>query len=494
MNELDLNQIKNLIKLRTGLVCDKSLTTVLQEEIKKKIIETGIGSIVDYYKVLVNNQEEFLKLVNLITVNETYFFRESAYIDILVDQIIPRLMNLQNPFIKKIKILSAGCSTGEEPYSIAIALHKKYGHGFKYLFDIIGFDIDQYAIQRAKEGIFFKPSFRSVDSELVNCYFERMDENRMRIIDLIRNSVIFINLNLTHDAYPEDIQQADVIFYRNVSIYFEPETQKKIFINLSKLLNENGYLIVSSTETLSHNYKILQLIEINGYFLFQKSNYRSDKLELLNDSPQFHEKPKVRQKLPSKQPTQLPFNDKQKITIPFQKQSIPPLPSTEKDRFEEAKSKVKLKKYDNALEIINNILKENVSFSDGYLLRSFILLNTRQLEFAKSDCLRAIELNPLSMEGYFLLGLIEKYQNNYQEALNQFKKSLYIHPTNWLAHFYMAEIYQNLNDKKNAIREYQIVKNLIENGQFHHHGLTIIQPIFSEKDILNVCNYNILRS
>jgi chemotaxis protein methyltransferase CheR len=424
----------------------------------------GISSTEDYLKLLRYDQNEFYDIVNFLTINETYFFREPFHLTLFSQRLFPELLNAKKIGIP-VKILSAGCSTGEEPYSLAIALLEKYGMGLnKTLFSIIGADIDQDALHKAAEGVYSGRSFRSLSPYLKEKYFEPIGEQRFRVRSDVRDMVLFKFFNLMNTPYPEYLQGMDVIFYRNVSIYFDSEIQKKIFENLSQTLNDNGYLIVGSAETLSHTFDVLTLIEKEGVFLYQK------------------------QCKPHPRPLPEPERDEK---------AEPPPPSFsgkeigESDQFDAALNLAKNKAYREAIEILDNLIKTNTDIVKAYTLKAGILINLQQAEEAKELCLKAIEKDSLCAEGYFLSGLIAKSEHRHDEALKRLKETVYLSPSSWPAHFYLAEIYQAVGEKTHAEREYGIVIRLLGKGYFKDHGLAFFPFSFSEEDIERLCRYHI---
>ncbi|MCP4352389.1 MAG: hypothetical protein GY795_43575 [Desulfobacterales bacterium] len=474
---MDTTPFKNLIQKKSGICFDRSGSDSLRRGISDMMSEKGIDSPDIYLDILIHNQDEFFKLLNLLTVNETYFFREPAHIKLFSEHLVPELLKTLTPG-RKLNILSAGCSTGEEPYSLAIALMDKFGPGQTGLFSITGIDIDSDAIKKARDGIYTERSFRGAGhDELMKSYFDHIGNNRYKLHDIIKHTVKFQTYNLLNE--PGVLKGMDIIWYRNVSIYFEQEVQKKIFRNLSQILNEKGYLIVSSTETLSHNFNILSLIETEGLFLFHKNPETEPATELSKHSDKygnralFHEKQGLKPIYIQKEKT-----DKKNVDA----------------LFNEALSMAKSNEYQKALTAIDDILETDTSFIKGYTLKAGILLNLQDMDEAKKICLNIIEKDIFCMEGHLILGLIAKYENNREEALKRFKEALYISSSSWLAHFYMAEIYQSGKETECAAREYQNVLKLLDDGHFNDHGLTFFHFPFSERDIRRLCQHNIKKS
>lgn len=175
---MDLTPFKNIIKERCGLFFEDVRTAALEESIRKRMSVTGIDSRAKYFNNIFDSSDEFLELVNLLTINETYFFREPLHLDLMVDRLMPGLLAAKKA-AGKIRIVSAGCSTGEEPYSIVIKLMEKYGAGILKFFSVIGFDIDSSALARARAGVYGLHSFRGFPDDLMAKYFERNRQCRL---------------------------------------------------------------------------------------------------------------------------------------------------------------------------------------------------------------------------------------------------------------------------------------------------------------------------
>ena len=263
-----LAPIKELVRDHCGLSFEDGRETLLAEGIRTRQEKRGIASLDAYLDVLSRDAVEVGRLVSLITVNETYFFREAAHFAILVEKLIPELWASRGG-LGRLKIVCAGCSTGEEPYTIAIALQEKFGPGFGSRISVVGFDIDAEALDKARQGLYAAHSFRGVPERIRATHFAP-EGSRYRINETCRRAVTFVAQNICGDTYAEALSDVDVLFYRNVSIYFQPDVQQRIFRNLAGLLHEQGYLFLSSTETFCHNIGVLSLLERDGIFLYRK--------------------------------------------------------------------------------------------------------------------------------------------------------------------------------------------------------------------------------
>jgi len=285
-----------------------------------------------------------------------------------------------------------------------------------------------------------------------------------------------------------------VIFYRNVSIYFDPQDQKTIFSKLSDLLNENGYLIVSSAETLAHNIGIMSLIEIDNQFLYQK------KLSIGIGNRRKESRSEPSQGV-GRRPTPV-FRKSALTTGSVHKDKAAP-PSTkpvEKAQvierrapgcqLDKALALAEEKKYDQALRLVDSIIAQNPSFSKAYTLKASVLINMKELDKAEGTCLTCIKKDQWCLEAFLLLGMIAKIRNDDEAALGHFKQALYIRSSCWLAHFYIAEIQRLRGEMNRAYREYEIVTTLLKKGDITDHGLTFFPLSFPMEQIEHLCNHN----
>jgi len=158
---MDLTPFKNMIQDRCGFSFDKNREATLTRIILDRMPENSIKSDTEYLSLLCRNQDELQRLINLLTVNETYFFREPAHLKLFSKSLAPELLRKRGNGVT-LRILSAGCSTGEEPYSLGIELAERYGAASQNLFSITGVDVDTEAVRIAKNGIFGSGSFRNL--------------------------------------------------------------------------------------------------------------------------------------------------------------------------------------------------------------------------------------------------------------------------------------------------------------------------------------------
>jgi len=245
-----------------GVRGDAYKDTYLKRRIQARMRKLGISNTMEYYQLLKKNRQELNNLILTVAINVTEFFRDPPVWKTFQKKIIPELVQYkQEVNSNSIKIWSAACSTGQEPYSIAISLYEALGDDLKgFKVSILGTDIDREALQIAIKGVY--PSEiveKNVPKHIINKYFLKSDEF-YRVLPKLRKLVKFQHFNLFSRLYPKGF---DVIFLRNVLIYMEKEAQEKVFRQMYDALEDHGYLILGKTETIlgnaSHLFKLYDL-------------------------------------------------------------------------------------------------------------------------------------------------------------------------------------------------------------------------------------------
>ena len=220
---------------------------LLKRRVAIRLRSAGLNSYSDYLLVLMENPEEYDKLFETLCINVSEFFRDPEVWETmrtLFQNILHHKKTEHNP---SIRIWSAGCANGEEPYSIAIMLKELlFNDSANYRIEIASTDVDPKCMKFAQKGVYLKSSLKNVSKELLNKYFTP-DDDGFRINDEIRELISFSYLDLTS---PDLIKNADVILCRNVFIYFDNNLQKDLLIKFHNALRPKGYLVMGKSETL----------------------------------------------------------------------------------------------------------------------------------------------------------------------------------------------------------------------------------------------------
>jgi chemotaxis protein methyltransferase CheR len=265
---MNLDALLNFIHAHLGLNAGHYGQEAWRELLLKRIATVGDHSPEAYLIRLQTDERELHTLTSLITINETYFYREPQHLRLLTEQLCPELLAQRTAAGRPVRILSVGCSTGEEPYSILMALRERYGELAEQLFEINAGDVDREVLDRARAGVYGRFSFRALSQTLQDRYFTPCDANQFQIDARLRQQVQFQPFNLLAPDYPAQLVGQDVIFFRNVSIYFDAPTRQRVQEQLKTLLVPGGYLFVGIAETLANDFGVLTLRERQGVFLF----------------------------------------------------------------------------------------------------------------------------------------------------------------------------------------------------------------------------------
>ena len=213
-------------------------------------------------------------LAGHLTVGETYFFREKRSFETLEREVLPELIRARRSE-RRLRIWSAGCCTGEEPYSIAMLLSRMIDPR-EWNVTILGTDINPRFLRKAAEGVYTKWSFRDTPSRIREEYFEAVEENRFAISPVIKKMVGFSYLNLAEDAFPSlsnNTNGMDLIFCRNVMMYFTPEQMRRTIRQLHRSLVDGGWLLVSPTEASHTLFAEFATVPFSGITLYQKEGW-----------------------------------------------------------------------------------------------------------------------------------------------------------------------------------------------------------------------------
>jgi len=247
----EFNLIKDVIYRESGIRLTEMKKALVQARLMKRLRELKLPDYREYCHFLTNNYDrEIINLINCITTNKTDFFREPKHFEFLQEVALPEL---EHSGRKRITIWSAGCSTGAEPYTIAITLREYFAGRSMPEVKILATDIDTQVLRRGEEGIYSYNEVDTINIELLRRYFKRgtgENEGFFKVKDSVQNMISFRRLNLLDDTYPMK-GRFDIIFCRNVIIYFDRTTQEQLLNRFAQRLEPGGYLFLGHSEALT---------------------------------------------------------------------------------------------------------------------------------------------------------------------------------------------------------------------------------------------------
>ena len=252
MTDDEFRQLRSFIYDHCGLYFDLESKYVFEKRLSKRLDHHHMNSFKDYYyhlRYCRDNGVELSIVIDLLTTNETYFFREDFQLKTFTDEILPELMRKKRGTgNRSLRIWSAGCSSGEEPYTIAMLVLQNQELR-RWNVEIIGTDISRRVLSLAREGVYGQTSFRNTDDFFIQRYFTEHD-GKLRISDQIKRLVTISHLNLFDDSRISLLGKMDVIFCRNVIIYFDLEGKRKVISTFHNQLTEGGFLLLGHAESL----------------------------------------------------------------------------------------------------------------------------------------------------------------------------------------------------------------------------------------------------
>ena len=358
------------------------------------------------------NQVEVL--ASHLTVGETYFFRERASLEAMEQHILPELLHARGDSERHLRIWSAGCCTGEEAYSIAMILDRVIPDAKAWNVSILATDINPNFLRKAVEGVYGEWSLRDTPSWIRQRHFKKKRDGRFELHPHMRKKVTFSYLNLADDVYPSlanGTNAMDVVFCRNVLMYFTPERAKAVAANFYRALVDGGWLVVSPAETSNVLFSPFSAIEFPGAVLYRKSG-GADRLPAATGR---------RQALSVAEP----HDPSPQATIaspgPALREESPPQPDQA------------------AARRVNEALPgqgDGEAFSRTARIRA----NQGHLAEAIEWCEKAIAADKLNPAHHYLLAAIRQEQGQAEAAVRSLKRALYLDPDCGLAHFALGNL------------------------------------------------------
>ena len=402
------------------------------------------------------DKEEFDALARHLSIGETYFFRENTALELFIDRIIPWLINQSQQ--RQVRIWSAGCSSGEEPYSLAMLLREHVPDIDKRPFQIIGTDINPQALNKARKGAYTPWSFRNTTDHYKKKYFTQQGKS-FEIHDAIKKMVKFRQLNLAQTSYPSaetDTLHVDVIFCRNVLMYFLPEVAMQAARRFYDALHQNGWLITSQVELHEDYFSAFQRISFQGGVYYRKSKTQQvpEPVVRRENSPGHPAAASKRSKRPD-----VPVNRaankpapaaSHKRKNPTPKVSISSSSKGSSISPDKAKTLYAETKYQACADYCLQYLEKHPLEKEiaNLLIRSFA--NLGQLEQARIWAEKLLSLHPEDVGSLNLYATLLMEEDNHKLAEKVLIRALYVDPEYPAALFNMYSVLKSLGKEKMA--------------------------------------------
>jgi chemotaxis protein methyltransferase CheR len=257
ISDKDFAKFSALIYEQCGIKMPPHKRSMLEARLRKRLRVLGLDSYESYREYLFSKDgmhEELINMIDVVTTNKTDFFREPRHFDFMVETALPQLIPSTGAGVDRpLRLWSAGCSSGEEPYTIAMVLDDYQWNSRKIDFEILATDISTQVLEKARLGIYHHDKIEPVSDSFRKKYLLRSKDPgspQVRVVPSLREKLKFNRVNFMDDSY-EVGEQKDIIFCRNVIIYFDRVTQERFLSRLCRCLRSGGYLFMGHSETLS---------------------------------------------------------------------------------------------------------------------------------------------------------------------------------------------------------------------------------------------------
>ncbi|MBF0494030.1 MAG: tetratricopeptide repeat protein [Candidatus Omnitrophica bacterium] len=499
------NKLRSYITERSGLYFKDHELRNLNEAVFSRMKTCNINSALAYYSFLTSSaqkENEIRELLNLLTVNHTYFFRDEPQFKVLKEKVLPEI--IRNKSVRasekhskpSLRIWSAGCSTGEEPYTIAILIKELIPNIGDWDILILATDASEQALAGARKGIYSGISVKHTEKAYLEKYFSEVKKQGQdpatytawasyALSTDIKGMVNFAFFNLISDEYP---QSFDVIFCRNVVIYFEFETILKVMGRLHTSLLDGGYIFIGYSETLQYMRDKFQMESASDAIYYRKL--------LQGEAPSSGAKVKpLSLKAEEKIDIDKILEEISKAELAAQKISNAKKDKIDPRKFEEilvkAVKTTHRKEYVKALALFKEAQTLDNDAPEPRYYEAEIFLSRGETKEAKDKLVRLLEEKPLFCPAHYLLGCIYLNENELDKAKKSLRKALYIDRDFLLANFYLAQAFRNENNISYAIREYRNTISLLSK-----HGSNDILAYsggFNTATLTSVCRDNLER-
>ena len=273
MTQDTFNRLRAMIYAKSGLEFHQSKKYLLESRLQQRLAASHCRTYEEYFNYLrfdPNREKELIELFNCVTTNETYFFRDNTQIDCFRQIILPHVIK-ERKHIRKLRMWTAGCSSGEEPFTLAMVMAEEFPSLARWDIEILATDISEHILELARRGVYGPYSVRNVPPTYLRKYFAS-SEGQYTVGPVLRKMVKFSNVNLIDSVQMRAFRDIDVIFCRNVLIYFDQEAKRKIVTSLYDALLDSGMLVIGFSESLSGVNRLFRPIPWNKTVMYGKAS------------------------------------------------------------------------------------------------------------------------------------------------------------------------------------------------------------------------------
>lgn len=440
VSDIVYDQISQQIVACTGLHFPPRKYRTLQKGIAAAAAELGYSDVRTFVNQLrsgIPSRHTINTMVKYLTIGETFFLRDKYLFQVLKEDIFRGMLYHSRRAEKRIRIWSAGCATGEEPYSIAILIDQMASLFKDWEVEIIGTDVNPDSLKKAEAGVYSRWSFRETPDAILKKYFTAKAEGTFELVAQIKNRVRFYQVNFADAVYAPALtaEPMDIILCRNVIMYFESKARDRVIRQLTDHLAQNGWLIVGPAETSFVNVGGLTPVRFPNAILHRKGPPRRS--ERSNGAaPKMESGDRVfpSRRIESDGPTHRRYQRRKTDIISRQR--------PRHDIYQEAMILYQSGRYREAISSLSELITESHTASSQFLMTPEAMTlvakahaNLGEIEKAEYWCRSAIGTEKLNPENYYLLATIYQEGGHLADAIKSIKQALYLDPEFIMAHF-----------------------------------------------------------
>jgi chemotaxis protein methyltransferase CheR len=439
MGHGDYVRFSKLAQERFGLHFSEKRRSELERGVRQAFAASTCTDLDEYYYLLQDPKASAMhveRLVNALTVSETHFFRDAGQFSALRQHVLPQIIERRHP-MHTLRIWSAGCASGEEPYSIAILLREMLADVDDWAITILGTDLNSESLARARKALYGNWAFREDQAKRLRPRYFQKQDGRYALAPSVKRMVTFAQLNLVEDIYPSyetNTTFMDLVLCRNVTIYFTSETTRHVINRFYEALTNDGWLVVGHSEHSLDTYRQFQTHNFPGAILYQRAGI-----------PKTHQTWIDMVKPPTIEPIEIPKPVLPTIDVNQDDSVSPilePLPEDEEsDPVEKARELLIYGHSEEARDILIELVKSHKDKGTNAALLGQAYANLGHWQEAEQWCREAIRIDKLAIEAYYTLALVLQHQGRLEQAITTMKKVIYIDRHHVLAHFGLADLY-----------------------------------------------------
>jgi chemotaxis protein methyltransferase CheR len=473
----DYLRFSQLVQERFGLFFPEKRRMELEIGVRRAFSASTCTDLDGYFELLNTpgkGAPELERLVNALTVGETYFFRDAGQFNALLTRVLPEIIERRR-MVRTLRIWSAGCASGEEPYSIAMALVDLLPDLKDWTVTILATDINTQNLERARKGLYTEWAFREERARQLRNRFFTTQGNLYQLDAQIRRMVTFTQLNLASSQYPSyenNTMYMDLILCRNVTIYFPEFVTREVIDRFYNSLSDFGWLVVGHSEHSINTYQKFQALSFPDAILYQRTGVPTPPIDFFplkpaTDQPAFPQQnffPPTATPVVSSlsvPPVTPPTSGISKTLV-----NVPPVtpsePGIAANEFEQAQAQMSFGKVSEACEMLLRWLSKHPNHPQACALLAKAYADQGNMREAERWSLLTIEVDRLNIEAYYILALIYQHQGLPDKALDNMKKVVYIERNDILGHFSLANLYHDRSQIGQALKSLENARKLLE--------------------------------